>query len=260
MKDNFFPNKITQILVLFIVSLLLTMPLFLFVNIQSLPKNDMFMTLFYSAVSIVFILIVFFVNYRKKQKFELDLQITNFRLLSLMLLVIFIFQIGINYPVNNIIDYLLNKATELNNPFNRLYYVLGGIIIAPILEEIIYRGIILKGLLTRFSSKNAIILSALIFGLVHGKPQQMWQAFFIGLFFGFIYYKTKNIGTTILLHAFANISILIYQYILFKLAESNSMNASDIILPIVSAPVIFLIIRQLILKYDFINPEIIKFE
>lgn len=260
MKDNFFPNKLTQIIVLFLGSLLLSMPLFLFVDIQTLSTNDLFMTLIFTSVSVIFILITFFVNCRRKQKFELDLRITNFRLLSLMLFAIFIFQIGINYPINNIIDHLLNKTSVFNNPFNRFYHVFGGIILAPILEEIIYRGIILRGLLIRFSPKNAIFLSALIFGLAHGNPHQIWQAFFIGLFFGIIYYKTKSVGTTILLHAFANTTIFVYQYLLFTFANSNSINATDIVFPIASIFLIFIIVRKLIVDLTTNYHKTVRFE
>jgi len=76
------------------------------------------------------------------------------------------------------------------NPFLLL---IGGVLIGPICEEIIFRGIILEGLLKKYNPTKAIIFSALIFGLIHGQPIQVIGAFFAGLVLGWIYLKTKSL-------------------------------------------------------------------
>lgn len=67
-------------------------------------------------------------------------------------------------------------------------------IFAPIVEEIVFRGAILRVLLGWFDKHwYAIILSALLFALVHGNPAQMPHAFLIGLLIGWMYYRTGSI-------------------------------------------------------------------
>lgn len=78
-------------------------------------------------------------------------------------------------------------------------------IVAPIFEEFIMRGIILAGLLNRYSPRKAIIVSALIFGLWHFNIVQSVNATLIGLLLGIIYYKTNSLILCIALHMTNNI-------------------------------------------------------
>ncbi len=84
----------------------------------------------------------------------------------------------------------------------------------PFLEELVFKGLILAHLLRRYSPVIAILLSALIFGIMHA-----WSpipTFLFGILSGLIYYYTSNLTYSILLHSFAN---LISQ--LLKLYLSN---------------------------------------
>lgn len=249
MKETFFPNRIIHIIGLLFASLLLAMPFFFFVGVNSITGSELHQTIFFVLVCIVFIGITYWINYRKKQRLNWNFKIVNNRLLFLMLVLLFAFFVGINKPVNNLIEQILQNRTEISNPFNRPFFAIGAVLIAPILEEIIFRSIILKGLLTRHSPKYAIIFSALIFGLVHGKPLQIWGAFIIGLIFGWIYYKTQSIGTTILLHSFLNLTVLLTNYILFEYAILDSLTL-NIFLLVASIPIIYLAARQIISKLN----------
>ena len=87
------------------------------------------------------------------------------------------------------------------------------VIMAPIFEEIVFRGIIQKGLINKgMNSATAIIISSVVFGLVHGNPWQFVGAVLLGCVLGFVYHKTKSLLLPILLHAFNNLcsSILIF--------------------------------------------------
>ncbi|WP_034671244.1 CPBP family intramembrane glutamic endopeptidase [Epilithonimonas caeni] len=80
------------------------------------------------------------------------------------------------------------------------------VILAPILEEILFRGIIMKGMVNNnVKPVTAIVISAFIFGLVHFNPWQFAGAFLLGLVLGLVYYKTKSLLMSILLHAFNNL-------------------------------------------------------
>lgn len=76
-------------------------------------------------------------------------------------------------------------------------------ILAPLAEEIVFRGAILRTLLDMMSKKNhwvAIMISAAIFGVVHGNMAQFVNALLMGLILGWMYYRTKSLVPGILLH------------------------------------------------------------
>ena len=83
-----------------------------------------------------------------------------------------------------------------------VYFVLA----APLLEELIFRGIMLDGLLKRYKPLTSIVISSLLFGLVHLNPWQFVTGFVIGCFLGWVYYRTGSVGACILIHMSANFS------------------------------------------------------
>ena len=88
--------------------------------------------------------------------------------------------------------------------------ILLAVFMAPLFEEIIFRGIIMKGLLNKgMKPFPAILISAVVFGLVHGNPWQFIGAILLGSVLGLVYYKTKSLLLPILLHAFNNLCAVI---------------------------------------------------
>lgn len=84
--------------------------------------------------------------------------------------------------------------------------ILMTVILAPVLEEILFRGILMKGMINNgMKPITAIILSAIIFGVVHFNPWQFAGALLLGLVLGLVYYKTKSLLMPVLLHAFNNL-------------------------------------------------------
>jgi len=82
-------------------------------------------------------------------------------------------------------------------------------VIAPITEELLFRGVILNGLVQRHTRKTAILVSALLFSLFHINPLQMTGAFIAGIFLAWILLKTDNILYAIYIHAVFNLFPLI---------------------------------------------------
>lgn len=81
-------------------------------------------------------------------------------------------------------------------------YVAVGIL-APLAEEVVFRGAILRTLLGIMSKKNhwvAIMISAAIFGIVHANLAQFINALLMGLILGWMYYRTGSLVPGILLH------------------------------------------------------------
>ena len=98
-------------------------------------------------------------------------------------------------------------GTIMGTPWG--YLVIG--LLAPLSEEIVLRGAILKELLKseKLSTWTAIAISALFFALVHMNPAQMPHAFIIGLLLGWMYYRTGSILPGVAYH-WANNSVALY--------------------------------------------------
>lgn len=88
-------------------------------------------------------------------------------------------------------------------------------ILAPISEEIIFRGLTLRYAGKIMPAWLAIIFQATGFGIYHGNLVQGIYAFLIGIFFGILVYKTDSLIPSVLLHCFVNISAYLVPSFLF---------------------------------------------
>ena len=79
------------------------------------------------------------------------------------------------------------------------YFVVG--LLAPLAEELVFRGAVLRALL-RWKSNPwvGIVISALLFALIHMNPAQMPHAFLVGLLLGWMYYRTDSIVPGVVFH------------------------------------------------------------
>lgn len=118
--------------------------------------------------------------------------------------------ISIPLFLNSLILLINNQKIPTINIYIALF---GSVIIGPILEELVFRYLIYNNL-NKFNKKNtSIILSSLIFALVHNGFINIVYAFIIGTILTIIYSKNKNIKEVIILHMVANLmSLLIKEY------------------------------------------------
>ncbi len=82
--------------------------------------------------------------------------------------------------------------------------VLTTVVCAPILEEILFRGIMQEAITRRYGALRGIVCAAAIFGIIHVLPQQAVNAFFIGLILGYIYFRSGSLVPVIIIHAMNN--------------------------------------------------------
>lgn len=82
-------------------------------------------------------------------------------------------------------------------------------VVAPIVEEALFRGIIMYGLMRNYKPAFAIFFSALLFSLFHLNPWQMTYTFFLGLFLGWLMVKTHSLPLCILAHSINNLIVLL---------------------------------------------------
>ena len=86
-------------------------------------------------------------------------------------------------------------------------------VFAPLFEEWLCRGLVLRGLLQKMSPAAAISISAAFFAVLHMNPWQAVPAFIIGLLFGYVYYKTGSLKLTMLMHCVNNTFAVIFSKI-----------------------------------------------
>ena len=101
-------------------------------------------------------------------------------------------------------------------------------IIGPIFEEFFFRKLLIDRTIV-YGAKVSIILSAVIFGLVHGNLNQFFYSALIGGFLGYVYIKTGRITYTIALHMIIN---LIGSVVSLSLNNSISSLSTGTINPI----------------------------
>ena len=82
-------------------------------------------------------------------------------------------------------------------------------IMAPLFEEWLCRGVLLRGLLHHTSAFWAILVSSLFFALIHGNPWQAVPAFILGCLFGYVYYRTGSLKLTMLMHCVNNTAAVV---------------------------------------------------
>lgn len=82
-------------------------------------------------------------------------------------------------------------------------------VVAPIVEELIFRGLIFQGFRRNYNGFVAITMSALLFALFHLNPWQFPATFVLGLLLGWIMLRTRNILLAILGHSINNLLVLL---------------------------------------------------
>ena len=77
-------------------------------------------------------------------------------------------------------------------------------IFAPLFEEWLCRGLVLRGLMKHMNPTGAILVSAAFFAILHMNPWQAIPAFLLGILFGYVYYRTGSLKLTMLMHCVNN--------------------------------------------------------
>ncbi|MBV9410884.1 MAG: CPBP family intramembrane metalloprotease, partial [Acidimicrobiia bacterium] len=113
----------------------------------------------------------------------------------------FISQHDLEAPVRQVTD----------NAHGVSYFVLTIVVVvgAPIVEELFFRGLVLRSLQRRFGDVVAVIGSALIFGIAHFEPLQLPALVALGLVLGIMAVRTRRLGLGIFTHAAFNLVTMV---------------------------------------------------
>lgn len=152
---------------------------------------------------------------------------------SLLLKVVAI-ALAVSLLSNYITDALLNNLSLFgyeNNismeyatktPLENVLYVISVAVMPALVEEFMFRGIILHRLRV-FGDGFAILVSSILFGLIHANPVQIPFAFIVGLALAFVVVKTGSILPSVIVHFTVNCSSVLVT-ILEESLGTNALN------------------------------------
>ena len=133
---------------------------------------------------------------------------------------------------SSILSEFYEKIMELmkemtGGPFWSSFLVVA--IFAPVFEEWLCRGMVLRGLLTKMKPVWAIVISALFFAVIHANPWQALNAFLIGLMMGYVYYKTGSLILTMIIHFVNNGTAVVMENISYFRDMDDNVQWIDIL-------------------------------
>ncbi len=154
-----------------------------------------------------------------------------FALLSVMMsaqLVVQVCNIGLTYLLDSIgLDgFALQELGNIDTDSLSMFLYIG--IIAPISEEVLFRGLLLRSI-EPYGKKLAVIGSAILFGLYHGSPIQTPYAILVGVVLGYVALE-YHVVWAIAMHIFNN---LVFAMLLPKALSFLPVQTVDMILWII---------------------------
>ena len=207
MKKRF--PTIGHFAVIFLFYIAFTLP---FGLIQLIAPKSLDVWVMLLAYAVPMILTVWATRRTYDKKGKLNFKPVYLDLLPLVIVVSYAFLI-----VGEATVYLLPEPTgiwktiydELNKSMEKIFnnQIAGFLMIAvaaPVLEEALFRGVILRALLKKYKPYKAILWSAVAFGIFHLNPWQFLYATVLGLFLGYMYWKTRSLFYPVLIHFMLN--------------------------------------------------------
>lgn len=121
--------------------------------------------------------------------------------------------------INEMMEQLLLREGQLISRFFLL------VIVAPVTEELLFRGIIFRGLMTHYRFPLALLFSSLMFAGVHLNPWQFSSAFLLGIMVAWFYFRTGSIALCVFAHAVMNGAVLIATSLPYEIPGVNMLDA-----------------------------------
>lgn len=104
-----------------------------------------------------------------------------------------------------VLEPLMQLLPEVPNVYGRGFWTLMTVMVmAPLFEETIFRGVLLESVRARYGAVAALLIPAVMFGVIHIHPALVLNATVMGLVLGFIYLRSDSLWSTIILHAINN--------------------------------------------------------
>ncbi len=178
--------------------------------------------------------VIYLIRKKKTNIGSFNLSIENRRIIPLIVLIAIPLNLGIAGPLIELVpmtdffrEMMREMVLEMASDQGLLMFI-ALVIAAPILEELIFRGIMLDGLLRIYSPTKAVIVSSLLFGLIHLNPAQFVGGALVGGFMGWVYVHTRSVLATILIHAAFNLTAFTESYFI-DVEEAIDMSYAELL-------------------------------
>ena len=132
--------------------------------------------------------------------------------LMLFWIVIFLFTTGVEGLQLLLINWLVPESSSAwmegpvllrdQNVVINMVNIILVVLIAPLMEEFVFRGLILQRFMRKTSAPQALILSSILFGILHF--EFLLSATLFGIFMGLVFLKTRNLWVPVILHVANN--------------------------------------------------------
>ena len=98
-------------------------------------------------------------------------------------------------------DQIMKIFDSLDSPF---WLFIVGVVLAPLVEEIFFRGFLFQGFRQRYGWVTGLLISSAIFAAAHLDPVSFIPTFVLGLVLGYVYHRSNSVWPGITLHFLVN--------------------------------------------------------
>ena len=119
---------------------------------------------------------------------------------------------------------MVNQVEEMIMDMSLWAVIVSAVILAPIMEELIFRKLVLDRL-AGYGPAVAMSVSALVFGLAHGNFYQFFYACLLGLIFAYIYLRTGKVRYSMMLHMMVNFCGSVIPILIMRVVDENEVAA-----------------------------------
>jgi len=209
------------------------------IDFQKTSEQDLIMS-FFSLIGTLLVIWIF-IKYLDKEKFvNLGFDTKNRRYEFIIGIVIGAFIMTTAYSLLLILGEI--NFQSVNFDFKEIILSILTFTIVSVMEEVLFRGYILKNLMISFNKYIALIVSSILFSLAHGFNPNidlfgLTNIFLAGILLGISYIHTKNLWFPIALHLSWNFFQTIfgfnvsgqksYSLIEFSIPENNIINGGE---------------------------------
>lgn len=160
----------------------------------------------FSAIAALVILSAFFLLRRKNPLREVGFRATRGRFVFTAAAVTPLLYVAVSFVLALLPAAWMEDYAEASAALGQtgVLMVIATVVAAPLVEEVIFRGLVLSRLSRVMPGWLAVLISALAFGLCHGQIVWMAYAFVLGLIFGFMALRARSVWPSFVAHLLFN--------------------------------------------------------
>lgn len=226
---------------------------------ESMATNSE-LILYISALGTLVWILIFGIVYKKGKK-AAGKSLFEGKIRTYRIVILACMGLGFQFLINSILTIALLVAPKAMESYQQVVEMLGMgnswisflliVVLAPIGEELVFRGVVMNYLKKNLSFMVANIIQALFFGIYHMNLVQGLYAFFLGLVLGWIVQKYGSIRESIILHMAVNLSGCLVGYILPEVLFTSWMG----VLLLFALASVLLIFSVRIVKMEEVKTE-----